>query len=375
MAETFAESARRVVALAQEEARLLKHGYIGTEHLLLGLLAQQGGVASEVLGSFSVTLDAARQRVADVSAPGAEEPVEAIPFTRHAEKVIELGQLEAQALGHSEFDTAHMLLGLVRESEGAGARVCVALGAEPDEVRLRVLRLLAPGDSELAEAPTGAVTSSAEDPVGGTRATDVANVPQDASQGTPADDDRVAVAEALERAVGQGQLNLDEYGRRLDTVYQAGSHAELAALTDDLVPVVGSLPPTVSRSVALFDHVFRTGNWRLPAQSQAIAVFSDVELDLREVTTTSTEVRIKATAVFGDVRITVPEGVEVVLESDAVLSQAHTCELAAVPRRPGTPLITVCPEGWFGNVRVESRRPHEQRLSTPLRERWRRRKE
>lgn len=189
----------------------------------------------------------------------------------------------------------------------------------------------------------------------------------------PDDGDRAEVAKALEHAVGQGQLNLDEYGRRLDAVYQA-DHAELAALTNDLAPVVGSHPATVPRSVALFDDVVRAGNWRLPARSQAVAVFGDVELDLREITATSAEVRIDATAVFGDVRITVPEGVEVVLESDAVLSHTHTCDLAPVPRRPGTPLIMVYPAGWFGKVRIESRKPDQQRLSTALRERWRRRK-
>ena len=189
----------------------------------------------------------------------------------------------------------------------------------------------------------------------------------------PTDDERAEVARDLEHAVGNGQLSLDEYIDRVDSVFRVHDHAALAELTADLAgPLVGATPARVPTSIAVFEDVVRSGRWRLPASSRAVAVFGDVELDLREVTTTDTEIHITATAVFGDIRITVPEGVEVVLEADAALSHAHTCRLAEVPRRRGTPLVRVHPAGWFGNVHIASRTSTEPRLSTRMQEAWQR---
>jgi hypothetical protein len=197
--------------------------------------------------------------------------------------------------------------------------------------------------------------------------------PEDAGRARLNDADRAATAGALQQAVGHGQLTLTEYIHRLDRAYQATSHTDLAALTDDLARPVGSVPVSVPSSVAIFADVVRTGPWALPAHSTATAVFGDVELDLRQATTTDADIRIKATAVFGDIRITVPEGIEVTLESDAVLSHAHSCTLAPVPRQPGTPLIRVHPVGWFGNVHIESRTPDQPRLATAWQEHRQRR--
>jgi hypothetical protein len=188
------------------------------------------------------------------------------------------------------------------------------------------------------------------------------------------DSDRADTAGELAQAVGHGQLTLAEYIDRLDLVYQATSRPELAVLTGDLARPVGSLPVTVTDSLALFADVVRAGTWQVPAHSSAVAVFGDVELDLRQATTTEKEVHITATAIFGDVWITVPEGIEAILESDAVLSHAHSCTLAPVPRKPGTPLIRVQPLGWFGNVHIESRTPAQPRLSTAWREHRQRRR-
>ncbi|WP_182358001.1 DUF1707 domain-containing protein [Tomitella gaofuii] len=186
------------------------------------------------------------------------------------------------------------------------------------------------------------------------------------------DTERAAAAARLEQAVGHGQLDLNGYIDRLDRSNRARTGAELAEITGDLAPIVGTTPAVVPRSTALFDNVVRAENWHLPARSKATAVFADIELDLRRATITDSEIRIDATCVFGDIRITVPEGVEVVLDSDSVLSDTHSCTLAAVPRIPGTPLIRVQPTGWFGRVLIESRKAGEPRFSTRIREGWRR---
>ena len=163
MFELFADRARRVVVLAQEEARTLKHSHLGTEHLLLGLLAQGEGMAAEALESLSITLDAARQQVAELVAPGQDAPAGSVPFTQRAKTVVvELSQTEARSLGHSEVDTAHLLLGLLREGTGTGAQVPAKLGVELDQVRLRVLQLLLPGGLN-SSVPGEAVAASSRD--------------------------------------------------------------------------------------------------------------------------------------------------------------------------------------------------------------------
>jgi ATP-dependent Clp protease ATP-binding subunit ClpC len=142
MFERYTDRARRVIVLAQENARMLNHAYIGTEHLLLGLLHEDGGVARKALDSLGITLDAARQQVEQRVGLGQQGPSGHIPFTPRTKTVLELGLREAIQFGHSYIGTEHLLLGLARESEGIGASVLVALGAPLDAVRARVLELL-----------------------------------------------------------------------------------------------------------------------------------------------------------------------------------------------------------------------------------------
>jgi len=135
MFERFTERARRVVVLAQEESRLLSHNYIGTEHLLLGLLAERDGAAARALESLGITLDAARERVVEMIGPGQQHPSGHIPFTPRAKKILELSLRESLNLGSEVIDTEHLLLGLVDEGDGVGAQILQRLGATPHAVR------------------------------------------------------------------------------------------------------------------------------------------------------------------------------------------------------------------------------------------------
>ena len=139
MFERFTDQARRVMVLAQEEARRLGHGYIGTEHILLGLLSEGEGVAAQALGALEVTLDAAREQVVVITGEGTGQPGGHIPFTPRTKKVLELSLREAQRLGDSNIGTEHILLGLTREGEGVGAQVLDRLGANTDRVLAQVL--------------------------------------------------------------------------------------------------------------------------------------------------------------------------------------------------------------------------------------------
>ncbi|MDQ3999422.1 MAG: ATP-dependent Clp protease ATP-binding subunit, partial [Actinomycetota bacterium] len=142
MFERFTERARKVVVLAQEEARHFNHNYIGTEHLLLGLLREDEGVAARALGSLNVTLDEVREQVESIVGYGEEGSGGQAPFTPRSKKVLELALREALQLGHNYIGTEHILLGLVRESEGVAARVLSNLGVDPDKVRREVVRML-----------------------------------------------------------------------------------------------------------------------------------------------------------------------------------------------------------------------------------------
>ena len=139
MFERFTELARRVIVLAQEEARGLRHDYIGTEHLLLGLLRVRAGVAARVLEGLDVTIEEARAQVDRLIGRGDELPAGQIPFTPRAKKVLELSLREAVTLGHSHISTEHVLLGLVRESGGVGARILLDFDADYDTIRRGVL--------------------------------------------------------------------------------------------------------------------------------------------------------------------------------------------------------------------------------------------
>jgi hypothetical protein len=142
MFERFTDRARRVVVLAQEEARLLNHNYIGTEHILLGLIHEEEGVGALALKSLGVSLEAARARVEGIIGQGQSAPTGHIPFTPRSKKVLELSLREALQLGHNYIGTEHILLGLVREGEGVAAQVLVKLGADQDRVRQQVIELL-----------------------------------------------------------------------------------------------------------------------------------------------------------------------------------------------------------------------------------------
>ncbi|CAN2219063.1 clpA ATP-binding subunits of Clp protease and DnaK/DnaJ chaperones [Candidatus Nanopelagicaceae bacterium] len=142
MFERFTDRARRVVVLAQEEARMLNHNYIGTEHILLGLIHEGEGVAAKALESLGISLEGVRAQVEEIIGQGQQAPSGHIPFTPRAKKVLELSLREALQLGHNYIGTEHILLGLIREGEGVAAQVLVKLGADLNRVRTQVIQLL-----------------------------------------------------------------------------------------------------------------------------------------------------------------------------------------------------------------------------------------
>jgi ATP-dependent Clp protease ATP-binding subunit ClpC len=179
--ERFTDRARRVVVLAQEEARLLNHNYIGTEHILLGLIHEGEGVAAKALESLGISLEAVRSQVEEIIGQGGQSPSGHIPFTPRAKKVLELSLREALQLGHNYIGTEHILLGLIREGEGVAAQVLVKLGADLSRVRQQVIQLLSG-----YQGPAGG-----KEPSGGSGSS---------SQGEPAQG---------------GSLVLDQFGRNL----------------------------------------------------------------------------------------------------------------------------------------------------------------
>jgi ATP-dependent Clp protease ATP-binding subunit ClpA len=142
MFERFTDQARRVVVVAQEESRNLGHDYIGTEHILLGILGAGDSVAVEALALLGVRLETARQQVEEIVGRGSHEASGHIPFTRRAKKVLELSLREAIQLGHNYIGTEHILLGLIREDEGVAAQVLTRLGADLNRTRQQVMQLL-----------------------------------------------------------------------------------------------------------------------------------------------------------------------------------------------------------------------------------------
>jgi ATP-dependent Clp protease ATP-binding subunit ClpC len=190
--ERFTDRARRVVVLAQEEARLLNHNYIGTEHILLGLIHEGEGVAAKALESLSISLEGVRAQVEEIIGQGGSSPSGHIPFTPRAKKVLELSLREALQLGHNYIGTEHILLGLIREGEGVAAQVLVKLGADLSRVRQQVIQLLSGYQS--GGAPAGGE--------GGKGTPQTAGVGAGSSSGdTP-----------------QGSLVLDQFGRNLTTM-------------------------------------------------------------------------------------------------------------------------------------------------------------
>jgi ATP-dependent Clp protease ATP-binding subunit ClpC len=166
--ERFTDRARRVLVLAQEEARLLNHNFIGTEHILLGLIHEGEGVAAKALESLGISLEMVREKVEETIGPAGSATTGSPPFTPRAKKVLELSLREALQLGHNYIGTEHMLLGLVREGEGVAAQVLVNLGADLSRVRQQVIQLLSgySGTKEGAPAGTGAPGPGTETPSG-----------------------------------------------------------------------------------------------------------------------------------------------------------------------------------------------------------------
>ena len=166
MFERFTDRARRVVVLAQEEARMLNHNYIGTEHILLGLIHEGEGVAAKALESLGISLEAVREQVQEIIGQGQQAPTGHIPFTPRAKKVLELSLREALQLGHNYIGTEHILLGLIREGEGVAAQVLVKLGADLNRVRQQVIQLLSgyQGKEGSARAPASAARPRAPPP-------------------------------------------------------------------------------------------------------------------------------------------------------------------------------------------------------------------
>ncbi len=155
MFERFTDRARRVVVLAQEEARMLNHNYIGTEHILLGLIHEGEGVAAKALEALGISLEAVRSQVEEIIGQGQQAPSGHIPFTPRAKKVLELSLREALQLGHNYIGTEHILLGLIREGEGVAAQVLVKLGADLNRVRQQVIQLLSGYQGKEAAVQSG----------------------------------------------------------------------------------------------------------------------------------------------------------------------------------------------------------------------------
>ena len=144
MFERFTDRARRVVVLAQEEARMLSHNYVGPEHVLLGLIHEGQGVAARALTELGVSLDEVRVQVEELIGRGEQAPTGHIPFTPRAKRVLELSLREALQLGHNYIGTEHILLGILREGENVAAQVLVRTGTDLNRVRLEIIKLVAP---------------------------------------------------------------------------------------------------------------------------------------------------------------------------------------------------------------------------------------
>src|SRR5947199_7599445 len=159
MFQRFTDRARQVVVLAQTEAKRLDHNYIGTEHILLGLIREGEGVAAKAMESLGISLDAVRQQVEEIIGQGQQAPSGHIPFTPRAKKVLELSLREALQLGHNYIGTEHILLGLIRQGDGVAAQVLVKLGADLNRVRQQVIQLL---HGYQGKEPASAGTAGAE---------------------------------------------------------------------------------------------------------------------------------------------------------------------------------------------------------------------
>jgi hypothetical protein len=208
MFERFTDRARRVVVLAQEEARMLNHNFIGTEHILLGLIREGQGLAASALQSLDISLEAVRQQVEQIIGRGEQAPSGHIPFTPRAKKVLELSLRESHMLGHDYIGTEHILLGLIREGEGVAAQVLVRLGADLNRVRQQVIQLVHAHQAAVttevaARDPAGNEPASSEDSPGGPH---LRREPAGGPSGVTGLESRLS---AIEQRVGTGPATAD----------------------------------------------------------------------------------------------------------------------------------------------------------------------
>jgi ATP-dependent Clp protease ATP-binding subunit ClpC len=222
MFERFTDRARRVVVLAQEEARELGHNYIGTEHILLGLLREDDGLAARALAAMGIGLDAVRREVRQIIGPGEGEQAAHIPFTPRAKKVLELSLREALQFGHNYIGTEHILLGLVREGDGVAAQVLVKQGADLNRVRHEVIVLL----HEQPEEEAGAAETPGESTAPEER-------PHPATAGHRSQPVRVAGSRIQLESVN---IRIGEMISRLDMVVE-----RLASMEERLASIEGHL--------------------------------------------------------------------------------------------------------------------------------------
>jgi Clp amino terminal domain, pathogenicity island component/UvrB/uvrC motif len=234
--ERFTERARQVVVLAQDEARSLRHNYIGTEHLLLGLIREQEGLAARVLSSFDVTVDEVRAQVTRVIGEGDEVTSGQIPFTPRAKKVLELSLREALSLGHNYIGTEHILLGLVRENEGVAARILIQYGATAEAVRNETIGMLSgappriPAAVEEASVVPPAAPDSLGDELGRLRADkERAIEAQDFERAVALREEERRVARTAREQAVVSLERADEWSAPIDRAPPSGARVELLA--------------------------------------------------------------------------------------------------------------------------------------------------
>jgi ATP-dependent Clp protease ATP-binding subunit ClpC len=244
MFERFTPRARQVIVLAQEEARLLKHNYIGTEHLLLGMLVESSGVAARALTAAGLTLGEARSQVEEAVGRGKGAPGGHIPFTPRAKKVLELALREALRLGHNYIGTEHMLLGLMREGEGLGVQIIVGRGIDLDQLRKSVIDLVPPGEhsSRRRRWLRGSRVQSESRPGEDVRTTEAADVSLEEARrlaGDAAVGSHHLLLAAISDSSSAAAKALAGLGLDLDRARHALRHVDVSGTSDELPEEAG----------------------------------------------------------------------------------------------------------------------------------------